>query len=381
MVRDIVCYVEASTADYSGPIGVRISAIFVVMFVSSAVTFFPVLATRVPKLKIPLTVYLFARYFGAGVITATAFIHLLDPAYAEIGPNTCVGMTGGWASYSWPPVIAMTSCLFVFLMDFGAERYVEKKYGYSHGTSETQDAVAMRHGSVDAAMMRNSLSHRPSHVVDAPHHGDLHQHSGDGEDLQIAPDAHVGEEKKDLEQSGESISISIEKEEALDRSFRQQIAAFLILEFGVIFHSVIIGLTLGSASGDDFKVLYPVIVFHQSFEGLGIGARLSAIPFPRRLKSMPWFLCAAYGLTTPIAIAAGIGVKSTYNPGSFTANVVAGLLDSISAGILLYTGLVELIARDFLFNSDRTHNDKLLTFMICSLLLGAAIMALLGKWA
>ena len=58
------------------------------------------------------------------------------------------------------------------------------------------------------------------------------------------------------------------------------IAAFLILEFGVIVHSVIIGLNLGVV-GEEFSTLYPVIVFHQSFEGLGIGARMSAIPFRR----------------------------------------------------------------------------------------------------
>lgn len=160
----------------------------------------------------------------------------------------------------------------------------------------------------------------------------------------------------------------------------KQIAAFLILEFGVIFHSVIIGLTLGSA-GPEFAVLYPVIVFHQSFEGLGIGARMSAIPFPKRLSWLPWALCAGYGLTTPIAIAAGLGVRTTYNSGSFTANVVSGVLDSISAGILIYTGLVELLARDFLFNPDRTRDNRQLTFMIISVLLGAGVMALLGKWA
>jgi solute carrier family 39 (zinc transporter), member 1/2/3 len=96
---------------------------------------------------------------------------------------------------------------------------------------------------------------------------------------------------------------------------------------------------------------------------------------------MPIWLCTAYGLTTPIAVAAGLGVRTTYNAGSFTANIVSGVLDSVSAGILIYTGLVELIARDFLFNSDRTHDDKQLAFMVCSMLLGAGIMALLGKWA
>jgi zinc transporter 1/2/3 len=80
-------------------------------------------------------------------------------------------------------------------------------------------------------------------------------------------------------------------------------------------------------------------------------------------------------------VAIGLGLRTTYNSGSFTANVVSGVLDSISAGILIYTGLVELLARDFLFNSELTRSSKRLTFMIVCVLLGAALMALLGKWA
>lgn len=162
-------------------------------------------------------------------------------------------------------------------------------------------------------------------------------------------------------------------------AFKQQISAFLILEFGVIFHSVIIGLNLGVV-GSEFSTLYAVLVFHQSFEGLGIGARMSAIPFKPH-SWLPWALCAAYGLTTPVAIAVGLGVRTTYNPNSFTANVVSGVLDSMSAGILIYTGLVELLARDFLFNPLRTKDSKRLAFMMATTFLGAGLMALLGKWA
>ena len=97
---------------------------FVIGVCSLLATLFPVVAKRVPRMRMPLYVYLFARYFGAGVIVATAFIHLLDPAYGEIGPSTCVGMTGGWAQYSWCPAIVLTSVMMIFLMDFGAERYV-----------------------------------------------------------------------------------------------------------------------------------------------------------------------------------------------------------------------------------------------------------------
>ena len=63
------------------------------------------------------------------------------------------------------------------------------------------------------------------------------------------------------------------------------------------------------------------------------------------------------------------------------ANIVSGVLDSISAGILLYTGFVELLARDFLFSPERTKDDRQLAFMVGSVLLGAGVMALLGKWA
>jgi zinc transporter 1/2/3 len=55
-----------------------------------------------------------------------------------------------------------------------------------------------------------------------------------------------------------------------------------------------------------------------------------------------YFGAILYGITTPLGIAVGLGVKSTYNPGSTTASIVSGILDAISSGILLYTGLVEV---------------------------------------
>jgi zinc transporter 1/2/3 len=64
-----------------------------------------------------------------------------------------------------------------------------------------------------------------------------------------------------------------------------------------------------------------------------------------------------------------------------TASIVSGVLNSASAGILIYTGFVGLLARDFLFSPDRTGKDSDLAFMIGSVLLGAGKMALLGRWA
>lgn len=351
----VICALSLGGNDYNGKLGARISALFVILVVSTAVTFFPVLAARIPSLRIPTAVYLFARYFGAGVIVATAFIHLLDPAYGEIGGSTCVGMTGHWADYSWCPAIVLASIVVIFLTDLAAERYVEMKYG----VSAEQDIQAM------------ITTDGPNH----PHTAHVHSDTSNTED---AGNGNI--ERNEKQFAATSGKRDVELQEAYEKmAFRQQIAAFLILEFGVIFHSVVIGLNLGVV-GDEFSTLYPVLVFHQSFEGLGIGARMSAIPFPKK-SWLPWLLCLAYGLTTPIAIAIGLGLRTTYEPESYTANVVSGVLDSMSAGILIWTGLVELIARDFLFDPHRTRDNKRLILMVVYTLLGAGLMALLGKWA
>ncbi len=86
----VVCYLELGQNGYDGKLGARISALFVILFVSTAGTFFPVLAVKVPRLKIPIYVYLFARYFGAGVIIATAFIQLvLSPVCSSNNLAAC----------------------------------------------------------------------------------------------------------------------------------------------------------------------------------------------------------------------------------------------------------------------------------------------------
>lgn len=56
-----------------------------------------------------------------------------------------------------------------------------------------------------------------------------------------------------------------------------------------------------------------------------------------------------YGVSTPIAIAIGLGVRKTYPPTGRTTLIVNGVFDSISGGILIYVGLVELMAHEFMF--------------------------------
>jgi zinc transporter 1/2/3 len=357
---EVICYFTVGENEYNGQLGARISSIFVIGFVSTAFTYFPVIARRKPSWKIPLGLYTFARFFGSGVIVATAFIHLLDPAYEAIGPGSCVGGSGGWAEYPWCAAIVLTSIMAVFCVDLGAEVYVERKFGVTK-----EDA-----GMTNTAFLRADTEPN-SNAVPA-----------------MDPESYIPIQHRDQEQRKDTASLhstnstsSLTTSSTADRlSFAQQIGAFLVLEFGIIFHSVIIGLNLGVV-GDEFATLYPVLVFHQSFEGLGIGARLSNIPFPRSKSWMPWALCALYGLTTPVSIAIGLGVRTTYLPESKVSMMVQGVLNAVSAGFLIYSGLVELLAKDFLFDKERTKKLGKLGLMVAYVFVGAGVMALIGWWA
>lgn len=350
-------YADA-TSDFSGGTGTRIGSVFVILVVSTFVTLLPIIMQKF-KWKMSVWFYMFARFFGAGVIIATAFVHLMDPAYGEIGGLSCVGMWGNWASYSWVPALILLSVFTMFFVDLISEVYVERKWGVD---AELPDIQGMLTGKVAA----------PNEQTDAQA-----VETAEGANCEnVCCDEsmykkEVSEEYADTISSADTVA-----------QFKSQFTAFLVLEMGVIFHSVIIGLNLGSTGYDDFKTLYIVLVFHQSFEGLGIGARLSAIPWPKsKPEWIKYALCIAYGLVTPVSVAIGIGVRKTYVAGSFTANIVSGVLDSLSCGILIYTGMIELLARDFIFNKEFRKNLTHLSYSCVCLVFGAGIMALVGKWA
>ncbi|XP_015163511.1 zinc transporter 8-like [Solanum tuberosum] len=55
-----------------------------------------------------------------------------------------------------------------------------------------------------------------------------------------------------------------------------------------------------------------------------------------------------FTVTTPSGIAIGMMISKGYNEQSSTALIVQGVLNSASAGILIYMALVDLLATDFM---------------------------------
>lgn len=309
-------------------------------------------------------------------------LQLLAPAHEAL-TDPC--LTGPITEYTWVEGIALMTIMVMFFVELLTMRYANfgnsrEADGHRLGSSIPQAAVRSHVNDPDGANEDPKLSstdREPSHhAPGADHFGHRRNHTDNG----------------DVEPNWQMQSL-------VPESYAAQMTAIFILEFGVIFHSVFIGLTLAVA-GEEFKTLYVVLVFHQTFEGLGLGARLSTVPWPGSKRATPYLLGLGYAISTPLAIAIGLGVRNSYPPGSQTTLIVNGVFDSISAGILIYIGLVELVAHEFMFSPYMQKAPIRVTLLAFgTMCLGAGeqnsqssslsdcsrvstgLMAVLGKWA
>ncbi|TQE11133.1 hypothetical protein C1H46_003139 [Malus baccata] len=209
----------------------------------------------------------------------------------------------------------------------------------------------------------------------AAHHGHSHAHG------QAGCDGHVTRESEpehghDSHGHGHGHSHGFGDDDE-DGGVRHVVVS-QILELGIVSHSVIIGLSLGvSQSPCTIGPLVAALSFHQFFEGFALGGCISQAQF----KTLATTLMACFfAVTTPLGIGVGTAISSFYNPYSAGALVTEGILDSMSAGILVYMALVDLIAADFL-SKRMSCNFRLQLVSYCCLFVGAGLMSLLAIWA
>ncbi|KAK7850497.1 zinc transporter 4 [Quercus suber] len=104
-----------------------------------------------------------------------------------------------------------------------------------------------------------------------------------------------------------------------------------VLELGIVFHSVFIGVDMGaSQSVATIRPLLVALSFHQFFEGVGLGGCTAQAQFKSKSSAIMSFF---FSLTTPLGIVVGIGRSSTYNDNSRTALIVEGTFNALAAGI------------------------------------------------
>ncbi|KAL1975304.1 hypothetical protein VTN31DRAFT_3696 [Thermomyces dupontii] len=421
---------------YNMPI--HVFALFLILALSTLACSFPILARRFPGLPIPRRFLFVSRHFGTGVLIATAFVHLLPTAFNSL-TNPCLPRFWNETYPAMAGFVAMVSVFVVVLVEMffamkGARHVHGSEYdelirdiGSSRAAEDDEDRgtdylqmTSHRHRHQQPEEAERALLHSPSVVSDlnSPSQAtadnttparrrsksSLDKDGSDSdldlEELEPYADDEGGDNNNNLRppssrpppirihnhhnhhhhQHKRSLSISAPP---LSNPQRQLLQC-LLLEAGILFHSVFIGMALSVATGTSFVVLLVAISFHQTFEGFALGSRIAAlIPqlFPAS-SPKPWLMALAYGSTTPLGQALGLFLHNLYDPNSVAGLLMVGFTNAISSGLLLFAGLVELLAEDFL--SDASYESlrgKRRVEACLSVACGAMLMAFVGAFA
>lgn len=349
--------------EYNGNNGLRILSVFMLLISSGIGAFFPILASKYSFVKLPDWCFFAAKHFGSGVIIVTGFLHLLQPAVYSLGQE-CLG--GTFVEYPWAFGICLMSLFALFFVEIVTHNYASKAVEKIREAEEL--SLDEKDNRKDAAYFDEEKAIKETEdVLELSHNSDAGSNS-----------------IKDIDGTAQQDCCKLQEvsKNRAEEKYLNQMISVSILEFGIVFHSVFIGLSLAVA-GDEFKTLFVVLIFHQMFEGLGLGTRIAETDWPRNRKYTPWLFALAFTLCTPVAVAVGLGVRHSFAPFSRGALLVNGICDAISSGILIYTGVADLMAHEF-FHSDSfkgTDSFKLKLYAYFIMCLGAGIMALIGKWA
>ncbi|KAK1759723.1 putative transporter [Echria macrotheca] len=435
-----VCGSEAEAGEYDLPL--HVAALFLVLAASLFGAGFPVAAKKVKWMKVPTKTFFLCKHFGTGVLIATAFVHLLPTAFGNL-TDPCLPDLFTDQYPAMPGVIMMGSmfCLFVLEMwlnsktgghshggPMGFESGGGKPHSHAHhhappapnpmayGTPpqrpprytaeadfETED---MEYQKKLAQKMyeentRNQVPENPFDDSSAigiqsemPAWFIVFYEQYVRQRLELvkmirannagpAP-PQIEDNRQTMAPAGPVIDspyIDPETGRPVDPLvFKKMSLNITLLEGGILFHSVFVGMTI-SITIEGFIILLVAILFHQMFEGLGLGSRIAEVPY-KRGSLRPWVLVFAFGTTAPIGQAIGLMVRNSYDPNSAFGLIIVGVFNAISSGLLLYAALVDLLAEDFLSEEAQLTmrgKDKKLAFVM--VLLGAAGMSIVGAFA
>ncbi|KJZ75164.1 hypothetical protein HIM_05358 [Hirsutella minnesotensis 3608] len=396
-------------------LGLHVAGLFLVLGASLLGCGFPVVAKKIKWMKIPPKVFFACKHFGTGVLIATAFVHLLPTAFESLG-NPCLPDLFTKDYPPLPGVIMMGSLFVLFVIEMWLNA---KTGGHSHG-GPTGDNFDHAHAANLPA--RHDAQRPPSHDSPPFEYGIDRKEPLDLDAVRTVYDRHVAEHGYDdksqqenlstmpawfvvfyeqyvrqqnqilesisatqssygSEKGGDEQSFVDEENQTVDpQVFKKMSTNITLLEGGILFHSVFVGMTV-SITVDGFVILLVAILFHQMFEGLGLGSRIAAVPYPKG-SFRPWLLVIAFGTTAPIGQAIGLITRNSYDPESAFGLIIVGVFNAISSGLLIYAALVDLLAEDFLSEeANRLMNGRKKGLAFAYVLAGAMGMSIVGAFA
>ncbi|KAI6899251.1 zinc-regulated transporter 2 [Hortaea werneckii] len=414
--------------------GLHVFALFLILLLSTLACSFPIIVKRFPKLPVPSYALFLSRHFGTGVLIATAFVHLLPTAYTSL-TDPCLPSFWNEGYPAMSGFIAMCSVLAVVgiemvfaikgaghnhsvdLEQLRGDRNLRPRVGRSESSNSfrheplgqydeadvsvpLQEHNSPRAGSTDTAETLNKpLPPEPPFQDDDsdPDLDELDPMVADDDRQPLTSDSNDdqaehsnGHLRNASSRRNRKVAFadpptthSNSSPTAQDTAHEQRaVLQCLMLEAGILFHSVFIGMALSVSTGAAFVVLLVAISFHQTFEGLALGSRIAGISSFPPSSPKPWLMSAMYGVTTPIGQAIGLAVHRLYDPESQFGLLMVGIVNAISSGLLLYAGLVQLLAEDFLTDRSYAELQGRRRLEACGAVVGGSmLMALVGAWA
>ncbi|KAJ3919210.1 ZIP zinc transporter-domain-containing protein [Lentinula edodes] len=424
----------------SDKVAQHVSAMGIIFAISLLAVAFPALSKKIRFLSIPKILFFIGKHFGTGVILSTAFCHLLQDSFEALTSSIVKSRYPGVGEQTG--FIILASLITIFLVEYVSTSYVdhlheESETSASHEhpqrepTSSSQVQTAHKfhpvnesthllsasvgstfsssalsgsvrsHHSLEASFIRSPprMHHYLSSIVtNSPRYSrgndcfyiinDLNYHLNNGEYHLVGGKGSsrlVVQSPEDVQHDIASNYVPHDDDDDDDvesqrplLSRKRQVVGILVLQLGIMIHSLVIGLTLSITSGAEFTTLVTAIIFHQLFEGLSLGIRIAAIPpdegdtSPRPSRSsspsaslarkshhsvLQPVLTILFALTTPLGIAMGMLVFSSQRGKTSEARMLLtqGLMSAISAGMLIYAATVEMMAGDFVFGNLGGH--------------------------
>ncbi|KAG5363426.1 Zinc-regulated transporter 2 [Yarrowia sp. B02] len=353
--------IDCTKKDRHTNIGLRVGALFAVLGTSALGVFPPVLAESIWKINLQTLPMTFVKQFGPGVVLATAFVHLGAEANEEFN-NPCIGEV----AYEPTPMAFVMAGLFIsFLIEYLGARLLrwrassldERRNDYTENieqsrvidnSEDTKGPDCERVQEIFEDVIEKAPTRRSSSSVRRV-------------PSQIAPSPPIagGCQSHGLIDPTDKFSV-------------------WIMEAGIIFHSVLVGVTVSLAEEDTFITLFIAILFHQMFEGVGLGSRIAGLKESSLLSKC--LMCLWFSIITPIGMAIGLGVVNQFqeNPATLWA---LGSIDGLCAGVLVYTGVVEMLGFDWLFGDLQGASPLRVSIALAGLTIGMLLMSLVGNWA
>ncbi|GAB4829572.1 hypothetical protein Ancab_019240 [Ancistrocladus abbreviatus] len=298
----------------------------------------PLLSNTIPALHPDRDLSLLVKAFASGVIGATGFMHVMPDSWNDL-TSPCLPDCP-WRVFPFTPFITMVSAYLTMMMDTFATSFYERNLS----KEGSNDSVG------DDGNGSNERGENGSVMGSMNGHGLGHGH-------------------------GQAIKLLLRDKQS--HLMKKRVIA-QVLELGIVVHSVVIGLSMGAS--DNYCTIRPLILamcFHQLFEGMGLGGCITQAEYDLKMKAIMAFF---FSVTTPGGIVLGILLQHTYKENSPTALIVVGVLNAVSAGLLIYMALVDLLAAEFK-GPKLQKNMKLQFISYVVALMGTGLMSLMAKWA